>query len=154
MVASTNYQQQSNCKLMSTQDLSLDSLQSTQNDNFCHKTGEIGKIGREHAVSLQNPENGRFAVGNPGGPGRPPLASPTAAYRRLLAERGADELVKTVYNDALTAKSARDRLAAASEITDRVDGKATQRMDVRGLICMMPAEAVMSSLDKWAGDDE
>lgn len=138
---------------MSSQDLSLDSLQQNKSDIFCQKTEEIGKSGREHAAALQNPENGRFAVGNPGGPGRPPLASPTAAYRRLLAERGADELVQTVYNDALTAKNARDRLAAASEITDRVDGKATQRMDVRGLICMMPAEAVMTGLDEWAGDD-
>lgn len=138
---------------MASQDLPLDSLQSMQSDNFCQSTELNGKNRPERAALLQNPENGRFLPGNPGGPGGR-VASPTAAYRKILAERGAEPLAEVVYNDALTAKNARDRLAAASEITDRVDGKATQRMDVRGLICMMPAEAVMSSLDDWAGDDE
>lgn len=138
---------------MSSQDLSLDSIQQNTSDIFCQNRDEIVKNGPERATHT---ENGKFAPGNCANPtGRPPnIVSPTAAYRKILAEKGAEPLAEVVYNDALTAKSARDRLAAAAEITDRVDGKATQRMDVRGLICMMPAEAVMTGLDEWAGDDE
>lgn len=137
---------------MASQDLSLNSTENNQLSSFVEKRPENEKNGRERALLG---ENGKFALGNPGGPGRPPnVVSPTAAYKQILAEKGADELAKVVYNDALTAKNARDRLAAASEITDRVDGKATQRVDMRGVVVMMPAEAITNALDEWAGDDE
>lgn len=138
---------------MSSQELIPNSAENNELSQFVENRPEIGKNPPERAA-LQSAENGRFIPGNPGGPGRPPnVVSPTAAYKQILAERGAGPLAEVVYNDALTAKNARDRLAAASEITDRVDGKATQRMDVRGLICMMPAEGVINTLDEWAGDE-
>lgn len=138
---------------MSTQDLSLDSVSNLTHSQFENNRAEIEKSARERVI---HDENHKFAPGNCANPaGRPPnVVSPTAAYKQILAEKGATELAEVVYNDALTARRARDRLAAASEITDRVDGKATQRVDMRGLVVMMPAEAAMDALDSWAGDDE
>lgn len=138
---------------MDTQELSRDSLQNNESDIFCQNRGEIVKSSPERPTHA---ENGKFAPGNCANPnGRPRVeVSPTAAYKQILAERGANELAETVYNDALTARNARDRLAAASEITDRVDGKATQRVDMRGIVVMMPATADLEALDSWAGDEE
>ena len=131
---------------MDSQDLKSASSSQVEISRFLPKTDG----NRPENAVLARGENGMFAKGNAGGPGRPPIASPTEAYKQILAEKGATELAQTVYNDALTARNARDRLAAASEITDRVDGKATQRMDFRGVIAMMPAESVTNALDEWA----
>jgi len=138
---------------MASQDLNLNHTENNQLSSLIEKPRENREIQRERPA-LERAENGFFAPGNPGGPGRPRnIESPTAAYKQILAERGATELAQVVYNDALTAKNARDRLAAASEITDRVDGKATQRVDMRGIVVMMPAEASLGALDDWAGDE-
>jgi len=138
---------------MSTQDLNLQNVSQLTQWPLPEKAFEKRENQPENAV-IQRTENGLFLPGNPGGPGRPPnVVSPTAAYKAILAEKGATELAQTVYNDAITAKNARDRLAAASEITDRVDGKAIQRQDVRGVFVMMPAEGSLADLDKWADEE-
>lgn len=138
---------------MSHQDLSLDSVSNLTQSLLSQKPIQNGEIQRER-TELMRTENGFFAPGNPGGPGRPKTASITEAYKQILADRGAVELAQVVYNDATTAKAARDRLAAASEITDRTEGKATQRVDMRGIVVMMPAQADLEALDNWAGDGE
>lgn len=137
---------------MSSQDLSLENVSKLQHSQFDNNRAEIAKSGRERIIHDQN---NKFAPGNCANPaGRPKTASITAAYKEILERDGAEKMAEVIYNDALAARTARDRLAAASEITDRVEGKATQRVDMRGLVVMMPAEAVVSGLDDWAGDDE
>lgn len=138
---------------MSSQDLNLESVSSLTHSQIEQKWAENGENQPENAGLEKNKNTGQFVKGWAGGPGRPKTASITAAYKEILEERGAGELAEVVYNDALTARNARDRLAAASEITDRVEGKATQRVDMRGIVCMMPADAAIDALDSWAGDD-
>lgn len=137
-----------------TKDLVEQNIPSLVSEIFEPKTDLKPKNGREQA-ELKRSENGFFVPGTAPGPGRPPnVVSPTAAYKQILAEKGANALAETVYNDALTARNARDRLAAAAEIADRVDGKATQRVDMRGVVVMVPAEGALGALDSWAGDEE
>ena len=81
-------------------------------------------------ASTLNPQRGWGRPGEPGNNanpgGRPNYTSISEAYRRLLQNGGAEKLAAVIFNDALTARRAQDRRAAAAEITDRVEGKAIQ----------------------------
>lgn len=139
---------------METQDLHSESVSKLTHSSFEQKWDQNGENRPENAGLAQNKNTGQFVKGWAGGPGRPKTASITAAYKEILERDGADKMAEVIYNDALAARNARDRLAAASEITDRVEGKATQRVDMRGIVVMMPATAELEALDSWAGDDE
>ena len=90
--------------------------------------------------------SGKFAVGNPGGPGRPPTKRFSDAYRRILDDEGADKYAQQVATDALAAPKARDRLAAIQEMTDRVEGKAVQNIRHAGVFMVMaPGEEVLNA---------
>jgi len=90
--------------------------------------------------------SGKFAVGNPGGPGRPPTKRFSDAYRRILDDEGADKYARQVATDALAAPKARDRLAAIQEMTDRVEGKAVQNIRHAGVFMVMaPGEEVLNA---------
>lgn len=141
---------------MSTQDLSLDSLQNNAISNF--------PAIRENQENLPQTRgfDGKFVPGVSGNPsGRPKSRIISEELKELLAKEsehdqrtGAQKLGEKVFALAEQDKDGYLALAAIKEITDRVEGKAVQRSDVRGLICMMPAEAVMTGLDEWAGEDE
>jgi len=99
-------------------------------------------------------EKGNFAVGNPGGPGRPPTKRISDAYRRILNDEGADKYAAVVAKDALEAGKARDRLAAIQELTDRVEGKAVQSIRHAGVFMVMaPGAESLAALDSWAEDE-
>lgn len=138
---------------MSSQDLSLDSVQSSQDASIPQNWEELAENSPQTPSRRANGQIMPGQVLNPGG--RPKSKHITEAYKAILEDEGADKYARVVAQIALDSTSKpSDKLAAVQEITDRVEGKATQRMDVRGLICMMPAEGVMSTLDDWAGDDE
>lgn len=139
---------------MSSQDLKLAQPENQDFGHFIEKPEQNGNFPAERPA-LTRTETGMFAPGNPGGPGRPRNeVSITAAYKDVLAERGPKPLAEMVYNDALTAKAPRDRLAAASEIADRVDGKATQNIRHAGVFLVAaPGAETMAALDEWAEDE-
>ena len=84
--------------------------------------------------------------------GRP--VSLTEAYRYILARDGALKYAETIANDALTATRAADRLSAATEIEDRVSGKATQNIRHAGVFMVMaPGAEALAALDSWAEDE-
>ena len=90
--------------------------------------------------------DGKFAVGNPGGPGRPPSKHISEAYRAILERDGAEKYAQVVAEDALLAPKARDRLAAIQEMTDRVEGKAVQNIRHAGVFMVMaPGEDVLNA---------
>ena len=99
-------------------------------------------------------ENGKFLPGHTANPnGRPRTASISEAYKEILRRDGALKYAETIARDAVEAKNARDRLAAASEMTDRTDGKATQRMDLRGVFMVTaPAAELVQTIDAWADE--
>ena len=71
--------------------------------------------------------------------GRP--VSITEAYRYILARDGALAYAETIAKDALEATRASDRLAAATEIEDRVSGKATQNVRMAGVFMVAAPDA-------------
>lgn len=76
--------------------------------------------------------------------GRP--VSITEAYRYILARDGALAYAETIAKDALEATRPSDRLAAATEIEDRVSGKATQNVKMAGVFMIAaPGEDVMNA---------
>lgn len=94
--------------------------------------------------------DGRWLPGhapNPGG--RPKCALISEKLREILrsedasGETGADKLGKKLVG-LTEEKDGYLRLAAIKEITDRVEGKAVQTSNVRGLFVMMPPTAVMA----------
>ena len=102
-------------------------------------TGVVPKSGREHLELEQKTKK----LGRP--------VSITEAYKYILARDGALKYAEVIASDAVEAKNARDRLAAVAELTDRLEGKATQRIDTRGVFVVLAPEAGnLSELDKWA----
>ena len=99
-------------------------------------------------------EVGKFVSGTVGGPGRRPITLISEALKQKLAageaEKLADELVR-IGTDTEARRS--DRIAAIAEITDRVEGKATQRIDTRGVFVVLAPEAGnLAQLDQWADE--
>lgn len=141
---------------MSSQDLSLDSLQSSSIPTF----PAIREI-QENPPQTRG-DDGRFVPGVSGNlSGRPKSRIISEELKELLAKEsevdkttGAQRLGRKALELAEQSKDGYLALAAIKEITDRVEGKAVQRSDVRGIVVMMPAEQVLGSLDDWAGDDE
>lgn len=74
-----------------------------------------------------------------GKPGRPVTVK--EAYRHILLRDGPLKYAETIANDAVTAKSPRDRLAAFTEMTDRLEGKATQTMRMAGVFMVAAPDA-------------
>jgi len=104
-------------------------------------------------------QQGRFArlpdgeVPNPEGGSR--LASVRAAIKHTLRSQGAEPIAANLYKVASgNTKHDSDAIRAAEAIRDTIGEKPGLNIDMRGLIVMMPAEAVMSNLDEWAGLDE
>jgi len=71
---------------------------------------------------VERDERGRFAIGNPGGPGRPPKGE--ALTDILKAKLDKDELA-----DLLIMKAREGDLAALKYIYDRVDGKPVETVN-------------------------
>ena len=92
--------------------------------------------------------------------GRPKCALVSEKLREVLksedttgvtgAERLGNKLIALADQD----KDGYLALAAIKEVTDRVEGKAVQNSNIRGLITFIPAEQVIDSLDSWAEDGE
>lgn len=100
--------------------------------------------------SLTHDENGNFAKGNPGGPGRPPTKRISDAYRAILERDGAEKYAEVIAKDALEASRARDRLAAIQEISDRVEGKAVQVSRQESPLDENTVRQLMGMLDRLA----
>lgn len=84
-------------------------------------------------LPMSRDKNGRFLPGFVTNPtGRPKLQRISDAYKDILDNEGAEKIAQTIYNDALTAKKPSDRLAAAQEMADRVEGKAVQSHRLSG----------------------
>ncbi len=71
--------------------------------------------------------NGRFAKGNPGGPGNP-YAKQVARIRSLIANAVSEEDLQAVI-DALVAKARGGDVTAARELFDRIAGKPAAAID-------------------------
>jgi hypothetical protein len=72
------------------------------------------------------------------------------ALKAKLASGEAEKLANELVIMGTGAARPSDRIAAISEITDRVEGKATQRIDTRGLfVVMAPEQANLA----WADDE-
>lgn len=100
-------------------------------------------------------ESGKWLPGyapNPGG--RPKIARLTEAYKHILETDGAETYARVIANIAVTGKKDSDRISAVQEIADRVEGKAVQNTNVRGVMVMIPAETVSNALDNWADDGQ
>lgn len=113
-------------------------------------SGAIVENSQNSAISPGSRPSHLWQPGQSGNPsGRPKCALISEKLREILrsedvsGETGADRLGNKLV--ALTEeKDGYLRLAAIKEITDRVEGKAVQTSNVRGLFVMMPAAAVMS----------
>ena len=87
--------------------------------------------------------------GNPDG--RPVIKHITDALKEQMAKvdpsdtTGAQRLARKLFNHAEQDKDGYLSLAAIKEITDRTEGKAVQNTNVRGVIVMMPADAVLDA---------
>lgn len=144
------------CNSVNNQDLNIDSLQTSAISVF-PQNRELPKIS-PHKDSA----TGKFLPGNCANPGgRPKSRVISEELRELLAKEseedqrtGAQKLGEKVFALAEQDKDGYLALAAIKEITDRVEGKATQRVDMRGIVVMMPAQADLEALDSWAGDEE
>ena len=112
-----------------------------------------GTYQENRPANVLHDENGKFAKGNPGGPGRPATIAISDAYKTILRRDGPMKYAEVIAKDALESTRARDRLAAISEITDRVEGKATQRTDIRGVfVVLAPEVGNLAALDGWADE--
>lgn len=90
-------------------------------------------------------ESGKFAPGNPGGPGRPRTRLISEALKQALASGKADELKDMLMDLAVSAKDS-VKLAAIQEITDRTEGKAVQNIRHAGVFMVMaPSEEVLAA---------
>lgn len=91
--------------------------------------------------------NGNFAVGNPGGPGRPRTRRISEAYKAILDTEGADKFAAQVAKDSLEATRAADRLAAISEMTAYTEGKPMQNVRMAGVFMVAaPDSEVLASV--------
>ncbi len=79
--------------------------------------------------SPQRDARGRFATGNKGGPGRPKGSASVTTNLRQIMESRADYSGAKVAEAALRLAIDGD-MRAIEYITDRVDGKVTQRVDM------------------------
>lgn len=70
---------------------------------------------------------GRFAAGNPGGPGNP-FARRVAAYRRTMLDAVTDEDIREVVAVLIQQAKAGD-VAAARELLTRIIGKPVEAVD-------------------------
>lgn len=99
-------------------------------------------------------QNGKFAPGNPGGPGRPKTRLISEALKQALADGKADELKDTLLELTVTAKDS-VKLAAIQEITDRTEGKAVQNVRHAGVFMILaPGEDVLNAAFGGSAPDE
>lgn len=77
----------------------------------------------------------------------------TAAKRKLDRE-GAEKYVNQLGTIIETGKNDSDKIRAFEAFRDTAGEKPTSNINMAALVVMMPAEAVMSNLDEWAGDDD
>lgn len=135
---------------MSAQDLSTASLESAPFSDFPAIRNEQEKSAQTRSV------DGKFVTGVSGNPlGRPKSRHITEAYKAILETEGADKFARVVAEIATgQASKASDKLAAIQEITDRVEGKATQNIRHAGVFLVAaPGADTMAALDDWAGDE-
>lgn len=137
---------------MSAQDLNLESAQTTSFCDITQNRADIEKSGRERA---DFDARGKFAPGNCANPGgRPKTRHLTEAYKQILEVEGADKYARVIADIALDGKKDSDRIAAMQELTDRVEGKATQNIRHAGVFLVAaPGAETMAALDDWAGDE-
>ena len=95
-------------------------------------------------------DKGRFALGNPGGPGNP-YVQRTTALRSVLLDAVSEDDVRDVVA-MLIAKAKAGDIAAAREVLDRVIGKATLAL---GLAVATPPDGKLqipvAFVDDWYG---
>ena len=97
-------------------------------------------------------ETGRFLPGSTGNPdGRPKCTLISDRLKQVLSSEdasgrtGADKIGDKLMRMTQQEKDEWLALAAIKEVTDRVEGKAVQNTNVRGLIVMMPADDVIKA---------
>lgn len=116
--------------------------------------GEIQRANRD--------EYGKFLPGNCANPdGRPKSTLISERLKQVLSSEdpsgrtGADKIGDRLMRMTQQEKDEWLALAAIKEVTDRVEGKAVQNTNVRGLIVMMPSDQVLAEAfgGEEPGDD-